>query len=111
MENGTQLRRDEDEDGDGRKRKAVWSAPKLRRELGVGGFAGSVEDERGSWLSVHLYNAQVSPFLIVFMDLLKKVPSLWNAAILLMIYHVNSATSIPTPSFSELGQVFLALLP
>jgi hypothetical protein len=113
LENGTQLSEDEDEDDDNG-RKDVWGAPKGRfghlREVGISGFVGAVEDERGTWVLVHLYDA-VSPFLVVFVDLLTKAASLWNVAILLMIRYLSSLTSIPIPSFSELGQVFLGLLP
>jgi hypothetical protein len=86
MENGTQLSEDEDE-GEDDGRKDVWVAPEGRfghlRELGVSGLVGAVEDERGTWILVHLYDA-VSPFLLVFIDLLTKVGSLWNVAVLLI---------------------------
>jgi hypothetical protein len=34
---------------------------------------------------VHLYDAQVSQFLFLFMDLLTKVASLWNTGKLMII--------------------------
>jgi hypothetical protein len=104
MENGTQLSEDDDEDEGGR--RDTWGESKGRfghlREVGVRGFVGAVKDERGTWILVLLYYA-VSPLLVVFTYLLTKFASLWNAAIILMIGHLKSPTSIPIPCFSELG--------
>jgi hypothetical protein len=72
----------------------------------VSGFAEQVKNEQGSSVSVYPYHAQVSPFLVVFVDHLTKATSLWNAAIVLMIRYLNSPTSIPMPRFSELGEEF-----
>jgi hypothetical protein len=59
---------------------------------------------------VHLYDV-VSLFLVMLVDLLMKAASLQNDAMILMAYYPKSPTSILIPSFLELGQVLLGLLP
>jgi hypothetical protein len=77
--------------------------------VGVIRFVGAVEDKRGTWGQVHLCNT-VSPFLVVFVGLLRKFAGLWSVAMLLAICYISSFTSIP-PGFTELEQEFLGLLP
>jgi hypothetical protein len=54
---------------DALERRDLWGAPKGRfghlREVGVSGFVGAVEDERGTWVLVHLYEPVRLPFPIL----------------------------------------------
>jgi hypothetical protein len=104
MENRTQLSEDEDEDSDNG-RKDVWGASQGRpghfKEVSASRFVGVVDVKRVTRVPVHLHNA-VSPFLVAFVDLLTKIASHWNAALLLITHYLLSLTFIPTPSFSEL---------
>jgi hypothetical protein len=58
-EEGRALSDDGEDDDDSVTRKDVWGAPKGRfghlREVGIGSFVSAVEDERGTWVLVHLY--------------------------------------------------------
>jgi hypothetical protein len=64
---------DDDEDG---ARRDVWGEPKGRfghlREVGVGGFVAAVEDERRTWVLVHLYES-VRPLLVAIELALKPI--------------------------------------
>jgi hypothetical protein len=47
------------DDDDVDQRQTIWGAPKGRfghlREVGMAGFVGAVEEERGTWVLVHLH--------------------------------------------------------